>query len=73
MFRLPPLRVNFLAEIAGVTYQTDRHHRQFKVGSRTQGIAGEHTQPSGVGRDFIAQRNLHREVRMRGSWIIHRA
>ena len=55
--------VEVLLEIAVAMDQGDRHHGGAGVGCRTQRVAGQHAETAGVGREVLAEGDLHGEVR----------
>ncbi len=55
--------VEMLAEVAAAVDEGDGDHGGGGVGGRTQGVAGEHAETTGVGGEGRGQGDLHGEVR----------
>lgn len=60
---LMSLLVDFLSKVPCPAHETHGHQRQSQVGCGAHRVAGEDAQTACIGRDFVAQGDLHGEVR----------
>jgi len=65
---LVAILVEMLVEVAFAIEQRDGRERHARVRGRTQRIAGEDAEASGIRRDVGRQRNFHRKVG-RTDWL----
>lgn len=75
MIELPTSRIDLLTEIARTTHQAHGNQRQAQVGSGSHRVAGQNPEAPGIGRNLVAKRDLHREIRharLVGELIDHR-
>ena len=68
---LMTLHVQALKKISSPVQQRHRRHRHIEIRSRANRVAGEHTEPSRIGRHPGLQADLHGEV-CDERWLHHR-
>src|SRR6266508_5349696 len=59
---LPAPLVECLVEVAFAKEQRYSHHRDPQIGAGFQGVSGEHTKPTRVGRHTLTDGDFHREI-----------
>ena len=59
---LPALRIQSLKKVPTPVQQGHRHHRHIEIRSRANRVAGEHTEPSRIGRHPGLKADLHGKI-----------